>query len=86
MVVVYHILLTLLKQVRRSGRSFSYLKRIKTDQEIDLPAIPNFAEADSSLAVRLLSRFSTDNYTPALPINSPPEVYERTQREREAEK
>ena len=33
-----------------------------------------------------VSRFSRDNYTPALPINSPLEVYERTQREREAEK
>ena len=29
-----------------------------------------------------VSRLSRDNYTPAFPINSPPEVYEHTQRER----
>ena len=61
------------------------MERIKTDQETDLPAIPSFTEADSSLAARLLpdlnrltqsvSRFSRDNYTPALPINSPPGVH-----------
>ena len=50
-----------------------------------LPAIPNFAEADSSLTARLLSRFKQidsicfqifkGHYTPALPINSPPGVH-----------
>ena len=66
------------------------MERIKTNQEIDLPATSSFVEADSSLATRLLSdlnrltqsvsRFLRDNYTPALPINSPPGVQgEKTQ-------
>ena len=54
------------------------MERIKTNQETDLPATFSFAEADSSLAARLLFRFSRDNYTRALPINSPPEAYEDT--------
>jgi len=33
------------------------LERIKTDQKIVATTIPSFAEADSSLAARLLSRF-----------------------------
>ena len=58
------------------------MERIKTDQGTDLSATSSFAETDLSLAARLLSRlnrltqsvfrFSRDNYTPALPINSPP--------------
>ena len=53
-----------------------------------LPAIPTFAEVDSNLAARLLSRFKQidsicfqifkRNYTPALPINSPPGVHRDT--------
>ena len=59
------------------------MERIKTDQEINRPAISSFAEADLSLAARLLSKFKQirfnlfsylqgNDYTLALPINSPP--------------
>ena len=75
------------------------MERIKTDQEIDTTCYPCFAEADSSLEqgyfpdlnklIQSVSRFSRDDYTPAFPINSPPEAYEeggaeiQTERERE---
>ena len=56
------------------------MERIK---EINRPAISSFAEADLSLAARLLFKFKQiqfnlfsylqgDDYTLALPINSPP--------------
>ena len=90
--VACHDLLTP-NQVRRSGEisqlsredqgSIPHLaERIKG---LALYAIPNFAEADSSLAARLLSRYKTDwlnlfsdfqgDYTPIYPINSLPEAH-----------
>ena len=63
-------------------------KESKQIRKSTLPIVPNFAEADSSLAARQgyfpdlngltqsVSIFLRDNYTPALPINSPPEAQE----------
>ena len=87
MVVVYHNLLTLLKQVRRSGE---ILQRYGKDQNrsrgsTDLPFLASqkliLASQqgyfpDLNRLTQSVSIFSKDNYTPALPINSPPEAYE----------
>ena len=91
-------------QVRRSGEisqltredqgSIPHLaERIKG---LALYAIPSFAEAVSSLAARLLSRYKTDwlnlfsdfqgDYTPVFPINSLPEAHKEKKRRRHEER
>ena len=68
------------------------MERIKTDQEIDatcyfLPsqkpilALQQGYFPDLKRLTQSVFRFSRDNYTPALSINSPPEAYPRKRRE-----
>jgi len=58
------------------------MERIKTDQETDLLASQKLILAsqqgyfpDLNRLTQSVSIFLRDNYTPALPINSPPGVY-----------
>jgi len=74
--------------VRRSGEIFQLFG--KESKRIRRLAIPTFAEVDSSLArgyfldvnrlILSVFRFSRDNYTPALPINSLPGAQRRDTR------
>ena len=84
MAVDCHNLLTLLKMSKKiKGNPPTIWKGSKQIKKINRPAISNFAEADLSLAARLLSKFKQirfnlfpylqrDGYALTLPINSPP--------------
>ena len=88
-------------QIRRSGEISQLTKKDQGSiphlaeriKGLALYAIPNFAEAVSSLAARLLFRYKTDrlnlflnfqgDYTPLSPINSLPEAHKEKKRHEE---
>ena len=93
MTVDYHNLLTLLEQVIRSGEIFQLFGKNQsgsgdrhyllflTSQKLILASRQGYFP-DLKRLTQSISRLSRDNYIPALPINSPPEAYEDTHRER----
>ena len=96
MVVVYRNLLTLLKQVRRSREIFQLFRKNQnrsgdrhyllflTSQKLIIASRQGYF-SDLDRLTQSVSGLSRDNYTPALPINSPPEAYKEKGRRREEE-
>ena len=87
--VVYHNLLTLLKHVRRSGEIFQLFGKNQSgsgdqhyllflaSQKLILASRQGYF-LDLNRLTQSIFRFSRDDYTPALLINSPPEAQGET--------
>ena len=96
MAVVYHNLLTLLKQVRRSGEIFQLFEKNQNrsgdrryllflaSQKLILASQQGYFP-DLNRLTQSVFRFSRDDYTPALLINSPPEAYEERETDTRAQ-